>query len=769
MKEIISIIANQLLKGIKNKYGDNCEKVTEVKIFWFYQKYLLFSIANSKRLFGKDSTTLILLTKMAEFKLIPSGMIDFYLSNTDIIDNLIESSSQLYDCDDNELADCYENLLNIELALSKDSISLQIGKSSRDATGSYYTPKDLAYVTAKKALNSICNSTDYSDFRIADLSCGCGEFFEACYTILSEDKKLTPETIVTMFRGIDVDPIALQICICRLIKKVQLSEWESIISNFRLGNPLIYTNNEIGFMERINLFALGRLYAPQMGIDIVEDDAFRNIDLVIGNPPWEKIRFEERKFFAHICPEIAAITKKDSRQKAINDLEKTWTDLYYWSQDVQNDYSLMTAKTYRHPLIQLSACGELNTYALFTELANNLLSKKGISSLVLKSSIVTSPVNKPLFSFYLNNGQVKEISLFENKSKIFNIDSRERFCVLTTSKEENPRFSFSAGLTTVDEYLADDFITVEPQDIKLINPSTGMIPNVNNTRHISFLIHAHRRLPVFDSVFPDCHFGRLIHLTAHAKYIDRTESSENLPVYEGKFLEQYNARFSTFEGMSEEKKYSAKASAIKNHASNDCPPFPQSRFFVHKSLWNKYLQQYPSKYSLCWRSLTSPTNYRTMIAMILNTQPTCQSVQMLQTRDYQELVLLLGLFNSKPFDYFVRLKMPGLDLTQSVIRQIPVPSQDDFDRVLDYRGNHCAIKKHILSYVAYLLSKEPTLEDLIAEIKANVYPVPNNISFCAARQYIDELFLNAYGFSERESTYILNSFSSKNTQGCHDE
>ena len=362
---------------------------------------------------------------------------------------------------------------------------------------------------------------------------------------------------------------------------------------------------------------------------------------------------------------------------------------------------------------------------------------------------------------------MKQLSLFENKYKIFNIDSRERFCVLTTSKEENPRFSFSAGLTTVDGYLEDNFITVEPQDIKLINPSTGMIPNVNDTHHISFLINAHRRLPVFDSVFPDCHFGRLIHLTAHAKYIDKTKTSDNLPIYEGKFLEQYNSRFSTFEGMSEDKKYSAKASAIKNPASDECPPFPQSRFFVQKSLWNKYLQQYPSKYSLCWRSLTSPTNYRTMIATILKTQPTCQSVQMLQTKDYQELVLLLGLFNSKPFDYFVRLKMPGIDLTQSVIRQIPVPSRDDFDRVLDYRGNHCTIKKHVLSYVAYLLSKEPTLEDLNAEIKANVYPVPDNISVCASRQYIDELFINAYGFSKSEGTYILNSFSSKNAQGCH--
>ena len=63
MKEIINKIADHLLKGIQKKYGDNYEKVSEVKSFWFYQKYLLFSVANSKRLFGKDNPTLILLTK----------------------------------------------------------------------------------------------------------------------------------------------------------------------------------------------------------------------------------------------------------------------------------------------------------------------------------------------------------------------------------------------------------------------------------------------------------------------------------------------------------------------------------------------------------------------------------------------------------------------------------------------------------------------------------------------------------------------------------
>ena len=490
---------------------------------------------------------------------------------------------------------------------------------------------------------------------------------------------------------------------------------------------------------------------------------FRHIDLVVGNPPWEKIRFEERRFFAHSCPEIAVITKKDSRQKAIKALENSWTDLYSWSREVQNDYDMMTAKKYAHPLLHLSVCGELNTYALFTELASNMLSYNGTLSLILKSSIVSSPANKALFSFYLNNGYIRAVDLFENKNRIFNIDSRERFCVLILSKKVKNSFDFSAGLKTIEDYFSKKSFTVTSQDIKLINPATEMIPNVNDTRHISFLIDAHRRLPVFESVFPNCHFGRLIHLTAHAEYIDRKETYENLPIYEGKFLEQYNARFSTFEGVPEEKKYSAKASAKKYPELVANPPFPQSRFYVRKSLWEKYAKQYPLRYSLCWRSLTSPTNYRTMIAMILRTQPTCQSIQMLQTTDDQELVLLLGLFNSKPFDYFVRLKMPGIDLTQSVVKQIPVPTAESLEQSIDFHGRYCSIKKHILSYVIYLLSKESTLAELVKDLSEYVYDIKDNTTELKARQYLDELFFCAYGFSDVEHQYILNSFPTKNS------
>ena len=55
MKEIICDISNRLLNGIKTKYQSPYEKPSEIKLFWFYQKYLLFSVTNAKGIFGKKN------------------------------------------------------------------------------------------------------------------------------------------------------------------------------------------------------------------------------------------------------------------------------------------------------------------------------------------------------------------------------------------------------------------------------------------------------------------------------------------------------------------------------------------------------------------------------------------------------------------------------------------------------------------------------------------------------------------------------------------
>ena len=51
--------------------------------------------------------------------------------------------------------------------------------------------------------------------------------------------------------------------------------------------------------------------------DVMQRGGF---DVVLGNPPWERIKLQEQEFFATLSPEIASAANKAARDKLIKSL-----------------------------------------------------------------------------------------------------------------------------------------------------------------------------------------------------------------------------------------------------------------------------------------------------------------------------------------------------------------------------------------------------------------------------------------------------------------
>ncbi len=745
-------IADMLLGAAREKFSGDYTDVPKIRVFWHNTIFLFFSSINQQRLINVSDLEF---DEMQVLGLMPKYLSDFHDKERKILDKYISKAVIEYLSSESSVNDCRQELLNVELDFTNGDIALFTDKVSRDNTGSYYTPKKLAEEIVKKTFSGRIFEKEKC-YRIADFSCGGGEFFLAIMNYLKEQSGIDYRHSVRWFYGVDIDPIALQICIVNLLQYADQNEWKTIISHFIFGNPLMISDREFSEEEKNSLFAMRRLYSDGLGMP--ESFFEGSYDVIVGNPPWEKIRFEERKFFRGIVNGISDISQKSVRDEEVKKLKDTWSVVYDWRNKVCDEYSQMTATKYRHCRIKNAVVGELNTYSLFTELAYNMLSDNGFLALIVKSTLVTAPVHQKLWSTFLSDKSVKGVYLFENKNKIFSIDSRERFVVFVAAKEHRGIFEFATGLREPEMLCTAKSIMLTEDDLLEINPFTSTIPNVSNNDEISFLKEAHNRFMLFSDVYPNCHFGRLIHLTAHAASIDKKVSIDNVPIYEGKFIEQYDARYATFRGIPDSKKYVNKASAIKlDVKENNSKELPECRYFVHKELWDKYLHQYSEEYSLCWRSLTSPTNKRTMLAMILPTCPTCQSIQMLQTENEEELVLLLALFNSIPFDYFVRIKMPGLDLTQSVIKQIPVPAEDDYKEVIEFNGKEDTLKRHILSYTISILKGESRLSHLVGRFEGWIYEV-EGFEMSEKQKMIDLLFKKAYHLDDVIYKNILLTF-----------
>lgn len=773
MSNQIHIIQNAITTTISEIFRGDFRRICEVKKVVLHLEAIYFCHGTCYLLKRENMPIKDQLALYQRIELIPQSTTEFFENNREcIINNWPEESALAA-----KPEILYDALLASEFCVQPERVGYKIDKVSRDIAGAYYTSSDFSAQITYRALESYmdrkrrraidsdsfacCN--EYENITFLDYSCGCGEFLLAVIQyfdnhVLGYSRK----KLATQLRGVDVNPIALMITIARIVSAVEAEDDENLLrevaKNFIVGNPLLHSDKIAPLEVRFDNFALNRLYAETEGINCLELEQ-QNL-VVLGNPPWEKLRFEERAFFRPVCPAISAISQKNKREKEIKKLAVNWLELLEYYQLLQDDYASVKKEIPKHPLLKVSLVGELNTYAMFAELASRLTEKDGFAAIIVKSALVTSTCYSSCFRHFVNQGSLSEVFLFDNREKLFQIDSREKFCVLFFGGEHAGGIKVHYGLTKQEQILSSVPINVTSEELELINPETGLLPNVADSKEFSFLLRTHRSLSVFAKEFPKCHFGRLVHLTAHAEHISTKSEKTRVPIYEGKFIEQYDNRFSTFAGMSADERYQAKASARRQPGDSFVAPkpAPECRYFIDKKFWESFLDRYDQPYSLCWRSLTSPTNQRTMIASIIPSMPTCQSVQLLQTTPVEDLLMILALFNSKVFDFFVRLKMGGIDLTQSVVRQIPVPFREAWNSMVTLHGVDYTALDAVRALERLLYRNEPDLCGLwdgVPEIKNadNYYKTAADV-----REEIDNIIFQMYGLTSAEEKMVRNSF-----------
>ena len=219
----------------------------------------------------------------------------------------------------------------------------------------------------------------------------------------------------------------------------------------------------------------------------------------------------------------------------------------------------------------------------------------------------------------------------------------------------------------------------------------------------------------------------------------------------------FDGKYSGFNGVEDVLRYGSKSSSVlldekkKREATN----FPESRFFINSEKWLQLSKHHKEKFMLAWRSLTSATNSRTCIATILPFIPASQSVQFLTTNS-NDLLYLCGLFNSVVFDFILRKKLSGIDLTQSVINQMPVPSIEHTTSTISFNGGEATIKQQISLLVFSLLQNDVRLLPLFETLDLNT-PVDES-RFELVRK-IDLLFMLLYKLKDSEIELVLSEFS----------
>lgn len=674
-----------------------------------------------------------------------------------------------------EIATLYENLLGIE----SGKTDIKNTKNYRNKLGSYYTPSTLAKVITNKTINEFFNKnienssnmekiiSEIPSINYVDFSCGGGNFllevinyYENLFKEINLDQnkqqKLLEEIALNIY-AFDVDCIALEIAKLNLLIKInQHNLYDKISNNFTHSNFLLHTTNNLNNKTKLETFIKGYIYHNNLS---THSKNLNKFDIILGNPPWEKIRFEEKQFYSMYVSEIKNKHFKLARNKEINKIKSNNTQLANFGSSYKEEINDAKIQIKKNKFFDLSNNGELNTYMLFTNAAINLVSERGVIGLILKSGILTSQINKKLFQYLVENNLIISIFDFINRKKIFDIDSRERFCFLLLGQTTKDSFNVAMNLMDINEINTIKGISLSKKQLESLNPLTKMLPNFSSKEEIELLLKISYTFPIFNKVYHNTKFGRIVHFTSHSDYISKTKTDNNIAIYEGKFINQFDGKYSGFNNIESKLKYGSKSKSVlldddKKHEKNY---FPESRFFIEKEKWNKLSKNYTANYMLAWRSLTSASNTRTAIATVLPFIPASQSIQFLVT-DNNKLLYLTGLFNSIIFDFILKKKLSGIDLTQSLINQVPVPDEKALNNTLNLDGKEMSIINHINLLVYKLLKNDSRLDKLFSHYTFLKNEVSTNESRFEIIRKIDLIFIFLYNLTLSEINLVIKSF-----------
>lgn len=240
-------------------------------------------------------------------------------------------------------------------------------------------------------------------------------------------------------------------------------------------------------------------------------------DVVLGNPPWERIKLQEQEFFAGTA--IADAVNSAARTKMIREWsqaeegshERTMIDAFELAKRLAEASSVFftspkdedptklpagkkPAPSRRYPW---TGRGDVNTYALFAEHFLNLTREGGRAGVIVPTGIATDATTAPFFGHLVSDQRLAELTDFENSAPLFpGVHRSFKFALLTMgSGVDSADFAFFLSDPAQLEDKRRRF-TLSPQEIARINPNTKTAPVFRSRRDAELTASIYNRVPV---------------------------------------------------------------------------------------------------------------------------------------------------------------------------------------------------------------------------------------------------------------------------------
>ncbi|MFQ3565936.1 MAG: N-6 DNA methylase [Aggregatilineales bacterium] len=531
-------------------------------------------------------------------------------------------------------------------------------------------------------------------------------------------------------------------------------------------------------------------------------------DVVLGNPPWERIKIQEREWFAERLPEIANAPNAAARRRMIEALRQSDPKVYA---DFQADLrkaegaSHFVRVSQRYPLC---GRGDVNTYAIFAEAARHIIHDRGRVGLIVPSGIATDDTTKFFFQDVVQSGSLVSLYDFENREGLFPaVDSRVKFSLMTmTGREASaPQAEFAFFLHRVEDL--DDperRFSLSAEEIAMLNPNTRTMPTFRSVRDAEITKAIYRRVPILireaaptpapssskrgERVSPPegeryrggdenpwgISFLCMFHM-ANDSHLFRTRQELQaegytlrgnhfmrgaecyLPLYEAKMMHQFTHRWATYDSKSPhlrrgdlEGGLSTRKMTLEELRSPHALPLP--RYWVDAREVAARLDFWDKGWLLGFRDITNTTNERTAIFGLIPRVGVGNKVPVLFS---DELLATSGaVFKANAaacvFDFVARQKLGGTTMNFFYVKQFPViPPHTYTQALLDF----IVPRALELTYTAWDL--QPFAQDVGYHGPPFVWDEERRFLL---RCELDALYFHLYPIERDDVDYIMETF-----------
>lgn len=529
----------------------------------------------------------------------------------------------------------------------------------------------------------------------------------------------------------------------------QFNEWPNLRPNIQ-ANPALLKSREL-------LDGLKPLHFPVAFPEVFLRARRPGFDVILGNPPWEKVKIEEHGFYGRYFPGLRGLSQREFEAQKTH-IKRTRPDLVrlYEAEVVNTERvrKILTSEIYPG-----MGTGDPDLYKAFCWRFWDLIATdNGRIGVVLPRSVLAAKGSENFrFVMFKESSSIDANTLLNTAGWVFD-EAEHRYTIsllsLTRGKPEGKSVHLKGPYANLKAFeLGREMppASFTAEDIRSWNDSASLpLLPTEQSLEVFTQLRLSPRLDLNDGTGWRARPDTELHATSQKSLMD-LESEECpqgfWPVFKGESFDLWEPDTRTYYAWADPEiiipwLYDKRLRSGKSSRDSAHGEFP-IEYLRNKSTLACFQPR------IAFRDITNRTNQRTMIAALLPPKVflTHKAPQLLWTRgDEQDQAYLLGILSSIPLDWYAR-RFVETNVTYFIMNPFPVPRPDRADplwrRTVQLSGRMAAPDNRFSVWAQAVGVKHGKIpadekQDMIREL--------------------DAVAAHLYGLSEKQLTHVFETF-----------